>query len=184
MNIHYLGTPPSGFLTGSWQPPPQLLKGQPLFEIDALVVFGGQAFAPADQEACQLVERSGRPVIRVGVVDIPLHRPAVSNILMVREYNWEEEESFHEWLTSRPRTNYQPIDCSFYDRLEAAIVSRTPVELVYRKGSGEVTARTCRLKDTKTDQTEEFLELAGGEWIRLDQVVTLDGQLAGKGCAF
>ncbi|NJB85844.1 transcriptional antiterminator Rof (Rho-off) [Lewinella marina] len=182
MNLFYLGPPPPGFLPGTWESPPRRFDRQPLFEVDGVFVFSG--LTPLEKDACQLLERSGRPTIRVGAVHVPLHRPAIANILMVREYGPEDELPFLAWLQSRPRTNYQPIDCSFYDRLEAAITTREPIELIYRMGDGKVNAMTCRLEDTKTDQTEEYLKLEGEHWLRLDRIVSLDGVLITRGCTF
>ncbi|THH41019.1 hypothetical protein [Neolewinella litorea] len=182
MNIFYLGTPDPDFVSGTWAKPPRPLESQPLYEVDALFVFAGADLSLEEQQICQLVERSGRPVVRVGAVKVPLHRGAISNILMIREYAVADQLSFRAWLDSRPRTNYQSIDCSFYDRIEAAIVAGLPIEITFRQGDGEVTSLNCSLKDRKTINKEEYVQLEGGEWIRLDHLVSLGGTLVANGC--
>lgn len=184
MNIFYLGEPPADFGHGEWSIPPRLLAGQPLFEVDALFVFAGKPLDPAGLEACKLVERSGRPVVRVGAVDVPLYRPAAANILMVREYTAEDAPTFAAWLNSRPRTNYHPIGCSVYDLIEAAIVTATEVEIIYRGVQGEATSLRSRLTDTKTHLQEEFVQLASGRWIRMDRLLSIGGELVTSGCTF
>lgn len=52
---------------------------------------------------------------------------------------------------------YTPIDCGFYDRIEAAIVRRQTVRLEYRDTEGETVFTETTLQDTQTKDSEEFL---------------------------
>lgn len=76
----------------------------------------------------------------------------------------------------KSQTEYTPIACSFYDRIEEAIVLRKTLSLVYLTPEGvEVEAET-RLKDTRTRDDAEFVVLPYGEEIRMDRIVSLDGE--------
>jgi Rho-binding antiterminator len=71
-------------------------------------------------------------------------------------------------------TEYQPIDCGFYDTLEAAATQRRRVALQYFNdlrqlclGSGVIDTLFIRGK-------AEFMRLKSGEEIRLDHLIRLD----------
>lgn len=70
---------------------------------------------------------------------------------------------------------YRPIDCSFYDRIEAAAVRRTPVALRYRGADGSEVETRGRVADVFSREGAEFLQVAGGPEIRLDRLLALDG---------
>ncbi|MFK8164677.1 MAG: hypothetical protein AB8H12_19680 [Lewinella sp.] len=136
----------------------------PLFLVDAALFFSG-----ADAGAKELLKRSGRPVI-------DFTKEPFDPTLLYTDYLSR--------LRELPRTNYQPIDCNFYDNFEAAIVTRRIVELVYLDPFGKETTAAIRLKDLKTKLTEEFVQLESGEWLRLDRIVSVDGEAAGASCNF
>ena len=69
---------------------------------------------------------------------------------------------------------YQPIDCGVYDHFEAAIVQRRVVTLTYLDASGQTVSKQVQLTDLRTENGEEYVQLAGGEWVRLDRVSSLD----------
>ncbi len=71
---------------------------------------------------------------------------------------------------------YIPIACSFYDRIEEAIVLRKVVRLAYLQPDGTERCIETRLKDTQTQDKGEFLLLPEGEPIRMDRIVSLDGE--------
>ncbi|MCB0563281.1 MAG: hypothetical protein KDD01_02770, partial [Phaeodactylibacter sp.] len=54
---------------------------------------------------------------------------------------------------------YIPIDCNFYDRIEAAIVQRRTVCLEYLNAGGHNALAETKLQDTQTREGEEFLIL-------------------------
>ena len=71
---------------------------------------------------------------------------------------------------------YTPIDCSYYDRLEAWATRRQEVQIVYRlaESGGEQTLRS-KINDLQTKEGVEYMHLAIGEVIRLDQLVSVEG---------
>lgn len=81
-----------------------------------------------------------------------------------------------------PSRKYIPIDCGFYDRIEAAIVQRKTVRLEYWGAEGQIVAADTRLGDTQTKDGEEFLLLPSGEQIRMDRIISLDGVPVPKSC--
>lgn len=68
-------------------------------------------------------------------------------------------------------TPYVPIDCGFYDRLEAAAMRRQPVALVLDDGR-DVTAR---LLDVRAQDGADWAEVEGLGLVRLDAIRVLDG---------
>lgn len=70
---------------------------------------------------------------------------------------------------------YQPIDCNYYDRIEAAIVQKKVCELIYLDKDGEEAFILTRLSDTLTKNKEEFVILYSGEPIRMDRIISLNG---------
>jgi Rho-binding antiterminator len=72
---------------------------------------------------------------------------------------------------------YIPINCSFYDRIEAAIVMKSVVQLEYSGLDDRPLIIETELKDTLTKEGEEFVILPSGEKIRMDRIICLDGLL-------
>lgn len=166
MNIQLFGEPPQSL---SLEPRPEAVlypesELQPLFAVDGAIFFPG-----ADAGAMELLRRSGRPFLEFA-------EGAFRADLLYTDYL--------EQLRSAPRTNYQPIDCNFYDNFEAAIVRRRTVALSYLSAEGEEITASSRLRDLKTHRNEEFVQLASGEWLRLDRIVAVDGVAAGSSCTF
>ncbi|WP_116127334.1 hypothetical protein [Lewinella sp. IMCC34183] len=184
MRLFYLGDPPPGFLSDDWEDVPVAYVEPHLFEVDTLFVFAGSALSARERAACQLIERSGRPVIRIGAVDVPLYRPAMSNLLLLREYVIGDAKVYEDWILSRPRTNYRPIACTFYDRMESAILSGEPVAITYRRYDGETVVSDAVLKNTKTHRSEEFLRMEDNCYLRLDRIVALGGVAAAESCSY
>ena len=81
-----------------------------------------------------------------------------------------------------PPQKYIPIDCGFYDRIEAAIVQRKTVRLEYLDTDGKNVQAETMLNNTQTAAGEEFLLLPSGEKIRMDRIVSLDGAPVPKSC--
>lgn len=74
-----------------------------------------------------------------------------------------------------PDDKYFPIDCGFYDHIEAAIVQKRTVWLEYRDDAGDLVCLQTRLQDTQTSAGAEFLILPDGVRIRMDRLISLDG---------
>lgn len=73
------------------------------------------------------------------------------------------------------KDTYKPISCSFYDRIEAAIVRRTKVELKFKAQNEEVVLEKTLITDTIIRDKAEFIKLEDGREIRMDQILSLDG---------
>jgi Rho-binding antiterminator len=76
---------------------------------------------------------------------------------------------------------YKPIDCGFYDRLEAAAVQRKTVKINYIKDDSPITSEAV-IKDLRSVNGAEFLILTDGTEIRLDRIISLDGIAAADSC--
>lgn len=74
------------------------------------------------------------------------------------------------------KTSYSPIDCSYYDILEATATSKKIVRIKYLS-EGEVKHVDSRIKDLQTRSKEEFLVLSESLELRLDQIISVDGFL-------
>ncbi|MBX2844169.1 MAG: Rho-binding antiterminator [Flammeovirgaceae bacterium] len=70
---------------------------------------------------------------------------------------------------------YQPINCSLYDYLEAAITKNETVQLLISVQEEKEQEIISKFKDLFTKKGEEFLVLENGSTIRLDQILFLNG---------
>ena len=71
-------------------------------------------------------------------------------------------------------TTYQPIDCQFYDVLEAAATRHQQVYLQYFSDLRELRQGTATIRTFVTRDHAEYAVLASGEEIRLDRLIRLD----------
>lgn len=75
---------------------------------------------------------------------------------------------------------YKPINCSTYDKLEALAVQKTICVIQFLESDTE-TVISSKIKTLETINKEEFLILETGTRIRLDNIITLNGEnLSGK----
>jgi Rho-binding antiterminator len=82
---------------------------------------------------------------------------------------------------------YEPIDCSLHDRLEALATVGRRVEIVVRDVAGGERVLVDRLVDVYARGGAEYIRTGGGEEIRLDRLVRVDGSpfrggAEGRGC--
>jgi Rho-binding antiterminator len=70
---------------------------------------------------------------------------------------------------------YVPIDCNYYDRLEAAATMQRECEIIYRNDAGTEAALHERITDLFSRDGVEYMQLAGGTVIRLDRLSSVDG---------
>lgn len=70
-----------------------------------------------------------------------------------------------------PAADYVPIDCGFYDRIEAAAMRRAPVALVLDGGR----AVTARILDVGAHGGADWADVDGLGPVRLDAILALDG---------
>ena len=73
---------------------------------------------------------------------------------------------------------YTPINCSQYDLLEAAITLRKTVEL----GLADGTKVATQLSDLFARDKQEFVKLQDGRVLRLDEVISIDGEIIHLSC--
>ncbi len=69
---------------------------------------------------------------------------------------------------------YVPIDCNYYDRLEALAVRRKVVDIVYEVDGSECLT-TSRIVDLYSKEQVEYMQLESGDAVRLDDVISVDG---------
>lgn len=76
---------------------------------------------------------------------------------------------------------YIPINCGFYDELEAAAVKKKNVSIIYI--AEDKTAETMgMIENIYSKNNIEFLLLSSGIKIRLDDIVSLDGKRLSNYC--
>jgi Rho-binding antiterminator len=80
-------------------------------------------------------------------------------------------------------TNYIPINCSYYDELEAIATLKKVVTIVYSNEQGEEVSAVTRIINLYTRSKEEFMVLENGVQFRLDRLVSADGKVVVKGDA-
>jgi Rho-binding antiterminator len=78
-------------------------------------------------------------------------------------------------------TDYQPIDCSLHDRLEALATLRQECDVVYRDVDGERRETRERIVDVFARAGEELVRLESGTEIRLDRLEAVEGVAYGGG---
>lgn len=76
---------------------------------------------------------------------------------------------------------YTPIDCGFYDELEARATLRRLARFVYREGDAEKTIEDY-IDDLFSEGDAEYVRLKGGTVIRLDHLVSVDGRPLPDAC--
>jgi len=77
---------------------------------------------------------------------------------------------------------YQPIDCNFYDILEALATRRRYTRIQYFSHIHEFCTVDSVIKDLYIKEGFEYMALADGTEIRLDRLVSVDGKFVpGKG---
>lgn len=154
---------------------------EPLFEVDALAVFAEQeALSLADLERVSMAVAHGRPVLWFGEVGRLSFTPTGQFL----KFKPADLAKYQDLLSKADRTNYQPINCSFYDTFEIAIMHRTRVQLTYKGLNDEDHELSTKLRDTKTKLTEEYIQLEDSSWLRLDRIAAVDGVAAGASCSF
>lgn len=69
---------------------------------------------------------------------------------------------------------YQPIDCDYYDRLEAWATLRTECKIVYRNEQEQLTEVTAKIEDVYAINKVEYMKMNNGLVIRLDTLVAVN----------
>lgn len=71
--------------------------------------------------------------------------------------------------------DYQPISCSFYNRLENLAALEKPVPLVYLSDQGTESFPAAIIEEMYMREKVEYLRLQGGLEIRLDRLLSVNG---------
>jgi Rho-binding antiterminator len=71
---------------------------------------------------------------------------------------------------------YKPIDCNFYDLLEACCTLRKQVKIIYLSEDQTHTVYDI-IQDLYTKEHIEYMVLASGLTLRIDQLLEVDGKL-------
>jgi Rho-binding antiterminator len=71
---------------------------------------------------------------------------------------------------------YRPIACDFHDELCLCAMHQRACAIEYRDESGQPVSVKDRIEDVYTEGKEEFLRLAGGAVVRLDRLISVDGE--------
>jgi Rho-binding antiterminator len=72
---------------------------------------------------------------------------------------------------------YVPINCSFYDELEALATTRTRSKIQYRDQNGnESTLSDVLIKDFSVANKVEYMHLDDGHKLRLDRIIAVNGK--------
>ena len=75
--------------------------------------------------------------------------------------------------------NYRPIDCSVHDMLESTSVRGTVAHFVVRGEDGATREIQDRIEDVFARDGVEYMKTAGGQEIRLDRLVEVNGEAVG-----
>jgi len=73
-----------------------------------------------------------------------------------------------------PEQPYQPIDCNYYDRLEAWATLRTVCRILYRDENEQQQEASAIIEDVYTALKVEYMRLDNGLVIRLDKLVAVN----------
>ncbi len=77
---------------------------------------------------------------------------------------------------------YKPIDCNFYDVLEANATKKRYIRIHYFSDIQEFLTIDAIIKDLYVKEKVEYMLLNTGDEIRLDRLISVDGQtLPGSG---
>ena len=77
---------------------------------------------------------------------------------------------------------YKPIDCNFYDILEALSTRKRYIRIQYFSALHEFQTVDALIKDLYIKDKFEYMLLSNGDEIRLDRLVSVDGKyVPGKG---
>lgn len=90
------------------------------------------------------------------------------------------DEILQIYKTHNMNTNYKPIDCNFYDLLLSAASRKEHCTLIISSDNSTDSTLTIRtiIKDVFTKNKEEFALFDSGQIIRLDKIISINGELS------
>ena len=71
---------------------------------------------------------------------------------------------------------YKPINCDFYDELEALSTLKKNSEIIFRAENGGKSILRGRIADLYTRDHIEYMKLDSGLEIKLDTLIEVDGK--------
>ncbi len=75
------------------------------------------------------------------------------------------------------KSEYTPVDCLFYDILEAVVIKKQETDISYFSEDGNEHQLHGIIRDIVTLKNKgEYIVLNNDEKIRLDRIITLDGK--------
>ena len=72
--------------------------------------------------------------------------------------------------------DYKPVNCDFYDELEALATLKKESEIVFRADNEAKSVIRGRILDLYTRDRVEYMKLNNGLEIRLDRIIEIDGK--------
>jgi len=72
--------------------------------------------------------------------------------------------------------DYKPVNCDFYDELEALATLKKESEIVFRADNEAKSVIRGRILDLYTRDRVEYMKLNNGLEIRLDKIIEIDGK--------
>lgn len=79
-------------------------------------------------------------------------------------------------MKNSPKTDYIPINCHYYDVLELIAMRRRTVEIRYQDQAQQEQVAHSHIEDLWATHGEEFMRLSDQTVIRLDRLISVDGQ--------
>jgi len=73
------------------------------------------------------------------------------------------------------KTNYTPISCELYDRLEAAATLNLICQIIYLDENNKPTYIKDEIKDIYASVHEEYIKLLSEKITRLDKLISFNG---------
>ena len=74
------------------------------------------------------------------------------------------------------RDEYKPIDCIYYDILEAHATTGDRITIAIKTENGRIKTFSDRIINLETRKGEEFMILESGNIYRLDIIVSINGE--------
>ncbi len=72
---------------------------------------------------------------------------------------------------------YQPINCAYYDELEALAVQKTKSIVQFHDREGkEITLTDVRILDFYVNDKVEYMKLDNGQIVQLDLIIAVNGK--------
>jgi len=78
-------------------------------------------------------------------------------------------------MQHKEKTDYQPIDCDYYDRLEAWATVGTTCAIRFAGDDGQTNQVSSKILDFKIDDGVEYLIGEDNLRIRLDRLIAVNG---------